>query len=289
MRWLIASLLLLSVNVFAVGQVYQAHDATGRLIKLSKPAHRIISLAPSITEMVYAAGAGQYLIARDSASNYPHAVLKLPIIANSSSLDLERIIQLHPDLVIAWQGGNPQGSLNKLKDFGIKIYYTSPKKILDIADNIKQIGLLAGTIKRANQAAKNFKKKYAHLKQQYSQARKIKVFYQLWYPPLITVNGQGFISNVIRLCGGENVFAKALIAAPNVSVEAVVDANPSVIIAGQTKQAWQHLWRAWPTLQAVKNKALFSVPADLISRPGPRILQGAAMICRDLQRVRKQS
>ncbi len=250
-------------------------------------AYGIVSLAPNITEMVYAAGAGKYLVGVDAYSDYPPAAKKLRKVATFSGIDLERVIALHPDLVIAWRGGNPQAQLDKLKRFGIKILYSDPQRLLDIPAMIEKIGSLAGTSAVARVAAAKFRDQYHQLQQRYqhfAQHNRPKVFYQVWQQPLTTINGRSLISKIINFCGGRNIFANLPMIAPQVTLESVLVADPDLIISGEKQATLLAYWARWQQVSAVKHHALYSINPDLIARPGPRILQGVQRVCIVLHR-----
>ncbi|MBI5329825.1 MAG: cobalamin-binding protein [Betaproteobacteria bacterium] len=274
---------------------YNAHaevtvrDDAGVKVRLAKPARRIVSLAPHVTENLYAAGAGERLVGAVSYSDFPEAVRKLPNVGGYDRPDLEAIVALKPDLVVGWQSGNPPAVLNKLQSLGIPVFLTEPGRLADIPANIEKLGRLAGAEAVAERAAENVRGRLADLRRQYAGKPVVTVFYQAWHQPLLTVGGSQIISDVIRLCGGENVFAGLASKAPTVSVEAVLAADPEVILAsGMGKETPVGLdgWRAWPRLRAVLRENLFQVHPDLLQRPTPRLLDGAERVCRHLETAR---
>jgi iron complex transport system substrate-binding protein len=263
-------------------------DVSGLSIRLAAPAKRIVSLTPHITELMFAAGAGDRLVGTVDFSDYPPAAKVLPRVGGHS-LDLEAIIALKPDLVMAWQSGNAAASVARLRALGLTVHLSEPGRIEDIAGELERIGLLAGTEATANAAAKAFRQRYAALTARYSQRPPVAVFYQIWKQPLMTVNGKQIISDAIRLCGGRNVFAQLPILAPTVTVEAVIAVNPEVIVAsgmGDARPEWLDDWRRWKTLEAVARDNLYFVPPDLLQRHTPRILDGAEKLCLHLETAR---
>ena len=264
-------------------------DDTGAVVQLAQPARRIISLAPSTTELLFAAGAGKRIVGVVRFSNYPPAAKKIPRVGSYNSLDLERIIQLKPDLIVGWQSGTPNRQLSKLRRLGYAIYLAEPRKIQDIPTNIERLGRLTGNTAIARRAVATFERRYRNLQRRYHRRPVITVFYQIWQQPLMTVNDRHLISAVIRLCGGRNVFADLPLLAPRVSLESVLAANPEVIIAGGMGQAndqWLTIWRRWPQFEAVRKNNLFFINPDLLQRHSPRILHGAAKMCRYLEQAR---
>jgi len=264
-------------------------DVSGVTVRLAAPARRIISLAPHITELVYAAGAGDRLVGNVQYGNYPPAASVLPKVGGSAQLDLEAIVALKPDLVLGWQSGNLPAAVSRLRAMGLAVHLLQPNRIEDIAADLERIGRLAGTEKAAAAAANAFRQRYAGLAARYSRRPPVEVFYQVWNQPLMTVNGKQIISDAIRLCGGRNVFAQLPSIAASVTVEAVIAADPEVIVASGMDQArpeWLDDWRRWKTLAAVARGNLYFVPPDLIQRHTPRILDGAEQLCAHLEAAR---
>jgi iron complex transport system substrate-binding protein len=204
---------------------------------------------------------------------------------------MEAIVSLKPDLLIAWQSGNPKPQVNELIRLGFNVYITEPREFEDIAKDIKQIGQLLGTQVIADQAAGNFLRELQAIRRQYTGRSPVRVFYQVWNNPLFTVNDEHLISKVINLCGGVNVFNDLDVLSPQVSIESVMAKNPDVIFYGshETREDWSLGWRKWKNIKAVANNHLFGIHADLIVRHSPRVLQGARQMCEYLDRVRADS
>ncbi len=264
-------------------------DDSGRSLTLSQPAQRIISLTPHMTELLFAAGAGGHVVGTVEYSNYPLAAQRIARIGDSAQLDLERIVALKPDLIVVWQYGNAQRQLDKLLHLGIPVYYNEPRRLADIAHAIEQLGRLAGTEAAALPARRAFEARAAELRRRYADRAQVSVFYQIWDKPLMTVNGDHLISDVIRMCGGRNVFAALKMLTPEISTEVVLAADPDAI-GGMSAEAGQagnlDAWKAWPRLKAVARGNLFVIHADLISRNTPRILDGAQQLCERLDAAR---
>ena len=264
-------------------------DVGGTRVRLAAPAKRIVSLAPHITELVYAAGAGERMVGNVEYGDFPPAAARLAKIGGYSRLDLEAIVALKPDLVLGWQSGNLPAAVARLRALGFTVHLSQSNRIEDIAGELEQIGKLAGTEAAASAAAAAFRQRYARLAARYSQRPSVDVFYQIWKQPLMTINGQQIISDAIRLCGGRNVFAALPILAPTVTVEAVIAANPEVIVAsgmGDSRPEWLDDWRRWTTLAAVARDNLYFVPPELIQRHTPRILDGTEQLCAHLEAAR---
>ena len=264
-------------------------DDGGSTVTLPAPAQRIITLAPHATEMVFAAGAGNKIVGTSSYSDYPAAAKNIVRVGDNRQFDLERVIALKPDLLVVWMHGAFSPQLNALRKLGIPVYYSEPHKLDDIPVSLIKLGRLMGTEKVAQQAAQQFQAGVDQLVAQNKGKSRLRVFYQVWGKPIYTLNDQHIVSDVIRICGGVNIFGTLQIAAPTVSVEAVIQANPDVMISGDMKDnADSSLaqWRAFPALTAVKNHHLYGVSPDQINRPGPRILDGARSVCSSLQSAR---
>lgn len=264
-------------------------DDTGASVRLPAPASRIVSLAPHITETLFAAGAGERIVGAVDYSDYPEAAKKIPRIGGYSRLDLEAVVALRPELAIGWVSGNSPAHIEKLRAAGIPVFLVQPERIDDVAKNLERFGALAGTTEVAARAAADLRRQLAALRARYGTRPKVRVFYQIWNQPLMTIGGGQIISDVIALCGGENVFAGLKALAPQVTVEAVLAADPEVIVAsgmGEARPDWVDDWRKWPQLTAVRRGNLFFIPPDLLQRPTPRLLDGAARLCEQLETAR---
>lgn len=267
----------------------QVIDDFGQMISLDQPAQRIISLAPHTTEMLFSAGAGDKLVGAVAYSDYPAAAKAIPRIGSYQQLDFEQIVALKPDLIVGWASGNPAGALERLQKFGFEVYLSEPGELEAIASNIERLSQLAGTAAAAAGEIRAFREGINKLREQYREAAPVSLFYEIWNDPLMTLNGEHIFSDVVEVCGGRNVFADLPNLAPRVSVEAVLEEDPQVIIAsgsGEDRPQWLDEWNKWPHLQAVKNNHIFVIPPDIIQRHSVRILQGAEMLCEQLERVR---
>ena len=262
--------------------------------KVPLQAKRVITLSPHLTEIVDAAGGTSQLVSVSAFSNYPESVKKLPITSDARSIDLEKMKQLKPDLIIYWRGGTPETqieSIQKIFAHSAQIIFVEPKKLNDIATDIEKLGQLFGTSALAQKNAASFRSEVAQLKKKYhnAQKRKVRVFYQVWAQPLMTLNHDHLISDIIELCGGAQLFAKEKLLVPTVSKEAVVKANPEIIFtavdAKQMKTDWT-MWQSIPQLAATQKKAFIEIDADTISRPSQRVLSGALKICSEIDKIR---
>ena len=266
-------------------------DDSGREVRLTSPARRIVTLAPHATEILYAAGAGDRLVGTVDYSDYPPSAKALPRVGSYERLDLETIAALKPDLVIAWETGNPAAQVEKLRALGLTVYASQPNRMEDIAAQLERFGELAGSETTANAAAAQFRQRLETLRRSNAGKPSVRVFYQIWNNPLMTVGGPQIISDAIRLCGGENVFGKLHQMAPTVSVEAVLVADPEAIIAtgmGDARPEWLNDWNKWKRMTAVKRNNLFHINPDIMQRHTPRILDGTGQLCADLDLARSR-
>lgn len=264
-------------------------DDIGQSVRIAQPARRIVSLAPHATELLYAAGAGSYIVGTVQYSDYPAPARRLPRVGGADAINLERIVSLKPDLIVAWLTGNNRAQVERLASFGIPVFWSEPRHLDDIATNIERLGRLAGTTVQAQQAARAFRQRIAALRARYQDLAAVRVFYEIWNQPLMTVNGRHLISDVLRLCGAVNVFDDLPTLAGSVNMEAVLAANPQVIVvvaAPAQREAWLAAWRRWPQLAAVQARHVYAVDPDLLQRQGPRIAEGAAQLCRDIDATR---
>ncbi len=264
-------------------------DDRGATVILAAPAQRIISLAPSITELVFAAGAGARLVGVARYSDHPHAARGLPQIGDASRIDPERVLSLKPDLVIGWKSGNPAAEIERIERLGFKVYAAEPATLAAIPRLLRIMGLLAGTGAAAQDAADEFEQGISALRQRYGARARVRVFYEIWHQPLMTVNRRHMISDVIKLCGGVNVFAGVETLTPLVSLEAVIAAQPEVVLGGSsatTADAFAAQWRGYEEFVTLRNVKALYVDPDHIQRQTPRILEGAQTVCEHLEKIR---
>lgn len=259
-------------------------DDAGFTLTLPAPAQRIVSLAPNITELLYAAGAGDRLVAAVAYSDYPEAARRLPRIGDATRLDLERLLMLRPDLVIAWGSGTPARELDGVRRLGLPLYLSEPRRLDGIGDQLRRFGRLAGTDRQAVAAAQDYEHRLAELRSRYAGMPHIPVFYQLAQQPLLTVNGQHIITDVLKLCGGENLFAALPELTPQPSIEAVLAARPAAVVfalyPGETVADVEQFWRHYGLPGTTR---FIGVPGDYIHRPTPRILEGVRRVCDGLR------
>ena len=298
-RLLVAAALALGCAVPAVASITAVDDG-GKTVTLPRAPARIVTLAPSLTELVFAAGAGAAIVGTTALSDFPQAANRIARVGDASRLDVERVLALKPDLVLVWQRGNLGREIAQIEAAGVPLFRLEPRRLDEVPRAIERLGLLLGHVDEAQRSAAGLRATLARLRQSHEHAAPVSVFYQVWQSPLLTLNGQHLIADVITLCGGRNVFAEVGPLVPSVSVEAVVAADPEAIVTaneeGGRAPAWQHAvaqpslaaWRRHPQLTAVRRGWLFALNGDLISRQGPRIGLGAEAMCAALDEVRRE-
>jgi iron complex transport system substrate-binding protein len=260
-------------------------DSRGTLIQLARPAKRVISLSPNLSEILFAIDAGDIIIARDKYSDYPPAIARVPIISRYFQLNLESVLLLKPDLIVAEQASFLSGKLNRLREMGIPVYINKAENLRSIVKTIFDLGQLTGHELKAVSMGQEFIQRIESIREKFQAKESVTVFFELWSKPLLTVNQHTIIHEMITLCGGKNIFADLLTTSPQVSVESLLVKNPEAILSSKINFASR--WQSYSSLKAVKNDHLFYISADMIERTGPRLLQGLTQICEALESVRR--
>ena len=284
---LATGLMTLAANALAAITVT---DDLGNTVTLEHPAKRVISLAPHVTELIFAAGAGSKVVGTVKYSDYPEAAKNIQRVGDLREVDLERIIALKPDLLVVWMHGAFNQQLETLRKSGIPFFFSEPQKLNQIPETLTKLGKMMGTEATAQVAAADFSQQLQQLSAQYQNKPKVRTFYQVWGRPLYTLNDKHIVSDAIRLCGGGNIFGQLAASAPVVTIEAVLQENPEVIIGTEAKGDSKNdiaQWKSFSTLLASKNHNLLSIDGDLMNRPGPRIIDGAKAICAALEQARE--
>lgn len=250
---------------------------------------RVISLAPHITEMLFSAGAGDKIVGVVAYSDFPKAALDIESIGSYHAINIEKIIQLNPDLIIAWKTGNRPKDIDKLQQLGFKIVFSQPFKLTDIPKEIRAFGEQLHTQSHAAKVADRLEKQLKKLSDQYQSQPQVSAFYQIWNAPMMTINGEQFISQALTICGARNVFAELPILAAEVSIESVIQKNPDIILLGGEKamqQAWLKDWQKWQSLNAVTNKQVHLLHADTFQRSTERMIDGIEGLCQKIEQAR---
>lgn len=286
-----ATLIALALGSGAALAEVVVTDDYGKRVALATPARRIVSLAPHLTELMYAAGAGASMVGALQYSDYPSAARRLPRVGSEAQIDLEALVELKPDLVVAWPNSGSAAAVERIAALGIPVFRSEPRELEHIARTLETLGRLAGSDAAAASAASAFRARAARLESANARRPPVRVFYQVWNRPLITVNGEHVISKAMRLCGGENVMAALPALAPEIDRELVLRADPEAILASGAdgkRPAWLDDWRAFPALAAVRGDNLYAIRPELLQQHTPRLLDGAEAVCRILEQVRRK-
>ena len=286
-----ALVLMLACAAVAAQAAISVRDDAGNSVVLPAPARRVISMAPHVTELLFAAGGGARIVGAMNFSDFPPAAKNLPLVGSNDLVDIERVLALRPDLLIVWQSGNTARQIEQLRRLGVPLFFSEPHRLDDVADSLERFGRMLGTEAVAQEAAGQYRQKIAALAARYAARPVVRVFYQIWDRPLYTLNGRHIVSAAIGLCGGENVFGALAVVAPSVSIEAVLAANPEVIFGADQHDpaaAGIRLWQAYPGLLAVRQGNLFTLDGELLSRAAPRMADGVAALCEKLELARQR-
>lgn len=267
-------------------------DDSGREVRLAAPARRVVSLSPGLTEMAYAAGGGGTLVGAIRYSDFPAAAKALPIVGDAHAIDFERIVQLEPDLVLVWGSGLNERHKARLRSLGLTVFESEIRRAQGIPDTLRRLGALLGHAATAEMAARRFETQWQALAERHRGKAPVRVFWQLWHEPLMTINREHLISEAMRVCGGVNVFAELPLLTPTVSREAAVAADPQLIAGSGRQQDAERDFAAWRrfgavgAVSAVRQQRFASIDGDLIGRMGPRFVEGAAGLCGAIERAR---
>lgn len=274
---------------WAVAIVSAAHaavsvtDDMGYSITLAHAPHRIVSLAPGATEMLFAAGAGDRVVATVEYSNDPPQARLVPRIGDAAAIDLERLVAMHADIAVVWpKGGNP-AQIASVERVGLPVYREQVDAFSEFPGSLRRLGALVDARAVADRAARDLEAQLAALTQRYGGAAPVTVLLQIWDRPIYTVGGMHLISDSLRLCGARNVFGDLQEAAPVVDVEAVIARNPDMIIAAAppgAAAAWLSEWKPFATLKAVRAGRLIPFEDQRLTGLGPSALTATAALCR---------
>mgnify|MGYP001606273080 CR=1 FL=1 len=258
-------------------------DALGRTVVLPDSPRRIVSLAPHLTEILFAVGAGDRVVGATAFCDYPEAAKRVPRIGGFSDPSIERVLAAQPDLVIATLVGNRREIVEELIRLGLPVYVSGVEAISEIPREVRRIGAVAGRAEGGESAARPMETALAEIARRTAGRPRVAVYYQLWDQPYMTVSDGSFIDDAIHLAGGRNVFAGLSAANPRVSLEAVVAAKPEVmILSGMGKEGagLASRWSRYSTIPAVAGGRIHIVNSDLLHRPGPRVIEGVEQLAR---------
>ena len=264
-------------------------DDAGLTVTVAKPALRVVSMAPSVTELLFAAGGGSQIVGAVNYSDYPEAAKRIPRIGSNREIDMELLISLKPDLIVAWRHNSSERQIEMVRRLGVPVFQSDPQTLDGIPDAVLRLGQLLGTDAAARTTATQLREQLAGLRAKYANRSTVRTFYQVWDKPLYTLSGKHILTDAMKLCGGENIFDKLTVTAPIVSIESVLQANPEAIIATAEKNyGGVELWKPYGTLAAVRSNNLFTLDGHLLNRAGPRMVQGTAAMCEVLEQARQR-
>ena len=263
-------------------------DDLGVELRLDRPAQRVISLSPHLSELMYSIGAADRLVGVARDSGFSAEAAALPGVGDASGLDFERILHLRPDLVLAWGSGNRSVDIARLRALGLRVLVLEPRRLEDIARHLRLLGELTGLGGQAQAVALEFERRVDRLSARYAGRPPVRVFFEIWHRPLFTVNGDHIISKVLGLCAAQNIFADLPRLAGEVSLEQALLLDPDAIVVGsEAEDAGVNSWTKFSYLKAVRSGTVFAVSADLITRQTARIVDAAERMCAALDQARR--
>jgi iron complex transport system substrate-binding protein len=287
---LIAAASLIELAPSASAQTITVRDDTGATLRITTPARRIVSLAPGATEMLFAAGAGDRVLATVTGADAPEAAKKIERIGDANALVFDRLIALKPDAVVVWKDLTNElvidSLVNKLK---LNVYYVSVRTLGDIPQSVRRLGILAGTSSVADQAARSMESKIAALPKKSPLGRRpLDVFFMIWDVPLYTVGSRNVVSDALRHCGARNLYDDIDYPSPIVEFEDIKKRNPDVILMTAppiTARDWRERWARFPSIKAVANKQVLTYSDVRLTRMGPSAIDSVPGLCQQLDRV----
>jgi iron complex transport system substrate-binding protein len=255
------------------------HDALGRQVTLEGPPKRLIGLAPSLTEILYFLGLGDRVVGVTQFSSYPPEAALKPKVGSYVNLNVERIIDLSPDLVIATQDGNERQDVELLEQAGIAVFVVNPRNVQEVIETIQKVGSVCGAPKRAKAQSEQLASRVDHIVYKTRSLRKPLVFIQIQLQPIMTVNANTFHHDLIRLAGGRNMTENEPFTYPRISLEEVIRRKPEVILISSMERKGRFEkarleWFKWTSIPAVQTGRVHLIDSDLIDRPSPRLIEG---------------
>ncbi|MFJ2324058.1 cobalamin-binding protein [Pseudomonas sp. NPDC087817] len=238
---------------------------------------RVVSLAPSLSEIVVELDSADLLVGVLDAGERPAAIAGVPSVGRYGQLDMEQLLSLKPDLLLLWPGSVGPAQRDQLKRLNIPTFVAEPHSLEQLSGQIEAIAAQLGRPERGLKLAADLRKTLDDLRQRYRRDTPLKVFYQVWDKPLYTVGGGQIISDALQVCGARNVFADLSLPAPQVSIEAVLQRNPEVILASD--QAQLSAWKSWPQVAAVTQGKLLLVTDKGLERPSGQMIDATAKLC----------
>ena len=278
---------LLLLPLLASAGTWSVSDDEGRTLTLSAPAQRIVSLSPGATALLFAAGAGAQIVGTSEYSTEPEAAKNIPRVGDSQSFDSERILSLHPDVVIAWVDGTPAAQIARIERLGIPVYRHHVQRLDDLAVSIRRLGQLAGTQAVAQTSATALEQQLRQIRARLHSARPPSILIQIWQSPVYTVGSGELLSDALASCGYRNLYGDLSAASPAVTLESVLARAPEVILALAPDEAsaaqWLAQWRRFPAIPAVAHDRLIGFWDQALSRFGPATVTATAALCTALR------
>lgn len=293
LRCVLCLLLVLGAALGASAPARTVTDDLGRRVAVGAAPLRIVSLTPGSAELLFAAGAGAQLIATVEYSDEPPAARRVPRIGDAAAIDMERLVALHPDVVIGWAAGGNPAQREKIATLHIPVYEQQVLQLSDIPAAVRRLGGLAGTTAAADAAAAAMEARLAALRRAHPPGGvRPSVLLQVWNRPIYTVGGHHLMSDALALCGARNVFGDLAEAGPVVDTESVIARDPDIIIAAAPSgegAAWVADWQKLRGLRAVRNGRVLAFEDQALSRLGPSVLDATEELCRRLARLSRGS
>ncbi|WP_421683605.1 cobalamin-binding protein [Stutzerimonas urumqiensis] len=256
----------------------------GLLVSPLQAADRVVSLAPSLSEIMLELGAEDRLVGVLDGGERPAALAGIPSVGRYGRVEMEALLSLSPDLVLLWPDSIGAGERRQLEQFGIPLLIVEPHRLEDLAGGVQRIADGIGLPARGHARAEGVRERLKALEERYRDAEPLSVFYQIWDQPLYTVGGNQIISDALETCGARNVFADLELPAPQVGIEAVLARDPDVIVVSEPRLA--EAWKAWPQLSAVREGQVWAVPDRGLERPSLQMLAATEQLCERLDAAR---
>jgi vitamin B12 transport system substrate-binding protein len=256
------------------------------LLLLAVPAsalERVVSLAPALNEIMLELGAGAQLVGVLGTRDRPLALADVPSVGEYGQLNVETLLSLQPQLVLLWTDSISAAQRQQLLQLGLELYEVQPHSLDEIADQVAALAQRVGRAERGQQLAEAFRRQLGLLRQRYQRGTPLRVFYQVWDKPLYTLGGGQVVSDALAVCGAENLFAELTLAAPQISLEAVLARDPEVILTSEPQLL--AAWQAWPQLQAVKRGQVWAIPDRGLERPSLQMLKATEQLCKLLAKA----
>ena len=280
---LILVLILGSLSI-SVSAMYKLPDV--------KNAQRIIALSPHSVELLFALGVGDRIIGTTEFADYPEAANKIERVGGYHGFQTERIVELQPDLIVAWEGGNRSEDLDLFEKLELPVYRSETKRLRHIAVELEALGVLTSTENKAAELIKDFHDNLDRLSQQNKDKQKISFFYQLWSAPIRTISTGSWINEMLEICGGKNIIDDPKVEYPQISLETVLLNEPQAIIIpanhGHDNGKLSGLnWKEWPEIPAVKNNHIYRINGDILHRFSLRVIEATQILCTTFDTIRQ--